>query len=85
MSINLHIENLILDGIGLSAHRSKELKAAVEIAIKKKIRDQGIWSTLQLHHDHESIRGGSILVEKHCKSETLGQKIGNAVYQSIKK
>lgn len=85
MNINLHIERLILDDVGIKSHQKNELKASVEAALKQQLLCHGIGSTMQSHHNRQSVRGSSISIKDISTPASLGQQIGNAVYCGIGK
>lgn len=85
MSINLHIEHLIIDGIDIKPHQINKLKLAIESMLKQQLLTPGASSAVKSHHNHKSVRGGSIIVGKNFKPVGLGQQISKAVYRGIGK
>jgi hypothetical protein len=85
MNINLHIERLILDDVGIKSHQKNEIKAAVEAALKQQLVNQGIDSTMKSSNNCQLIKGDSISIENISKPTSIGQQIGNAVYKGIRK
>ena len=85
MNINLHIDRLVLDGVSVAPHQRADLKAAVEVALRQQLANQGIGSAMQMNSHHRLVSGGSISVENSHKPVSLGQQIGNAVYGGIGK
>lgn len=84
MSINLHIERLVLDGVSVEPHQRAELKAAVETELGHLLVLNGINSDVQSNNHFLSISAGSIALG-YNQPVNLGQQIGNAVYRGIVK
>lgn len=85
MNINLHIERLVLDGISVEPHQRAELKAAVEIELGHLLVLNGVGSGVQSNNSFRAISGGFVSIENNQKPENLGQQIGVAVYEGVKK
>lgn len=83
MKINLHIERLIVDDVGISPQQSSALKAAVESALRQQLLNQGINTTAQQGVNRATVAGGSIAIDNSQGTDHLGQQIGQAVYQGI--
>ena len=85
MNINLHIERLIIDNVGIKSHQENTLKTAVEKELRRQLVSQGGGSTMQSKNNRQAVKGGSISIENTRKPVSLGQQIGNAVYRGIEK
>ena len=85
MNINLHIERLVLDDVGIESHQKNEIKAAVETALKQQLVIQGIDSTMESSNNFQLVKGGSISIENISKPTSIGHQIGNAIYRGIGK
>jgi hypothetical protein len=85
MKINLHIERLVLDGVGVAPHQRAGLKAAVEVELAAALARNGIGAGLQGGGSLHSLRAGSISVGEQNEPASLGQQIGQAVYGGIKR
>ncbi len=83
MNINVHIERLILHGVGIKSHQKKELKVTIESELRQQLVSQGIGSMMQSNSNRQVVKGGSIAIENIRKSASLGQQIGKAVYKGI--
>ena len=83
MNINVHIERLILDNIGIKSHQKNELKTAVETELRQELVSQGIGFMLESNENRQSVRGRSISIENIPNPTSLGQQIANAVYKGI--
>jgi len=83
MTINVHIEHLILDDIGIEPHQKNELRAAVGAELKRLLFNQGIGSSMQSRNTRRSVLEDPILIGNVRKPARLGQQIGSAVYKGI--
>ena len=83
MNINLHIDRLVLDGVSVAPHQRADLKAAVEVALRQQLANQGIGSAMQSNSHRRSVSGGAITIDNSHKPVSLGQQIGKAVYRGI--
>ncbi len=83
MKVNLHIERLVLDGVGVASHQRAGLKAAVEAELAAALEQNGIGSDLQGGGSFRSVRAGSITVGEQNEPSELGRQIGQAVYGGI--
>jgi len=85
MDINLHIECLVLDGVGVEPQQKYALKAAVESALSQQLVSQGIGSGMRLEASRSSVRADSVSIESSQKTSSLGQQIGQAIYRGVRK
>jgi len=85
MKVNLHIERLVLDGVGIEPHQQAGMKAAVEAELAGALAGNGIGSGLQGGGSFRSVRADSISVGGQNEPAQLGQQIGQAVYGGISK
>ena len=85
MNINLHIEQLVLDGVGVKPHQKNEIKVAVEAELRRHLINQGNDSTIQSNNNRRLVKGDSISIENNHKPASLGQQIGKAVHRGIVK
>lgn len=83
MKVNLHIDKLVLDGVGVEPHQRADLKAAVEAELTAALTRNGIGSGLQGGGSLRSVRAGSITVGEQNEPGRLGRQIGQAVYGGI--
>jgi hypothetical protein len=83
MNINLHIERLIVDDLGIQPQQREELKAAVAAALKQQLISQGTAFSLQSHASRSSVSAGSFLVENSEGMDSLGQRNRHADFGSI--
>ena len=83
MKFNLHIENLILDGVGIQPDQNNTLRVAVESALKQQLLSDGMEIMTRSNDHQKSISGGSISIGNPHKTASIGKQIGNAVYGAI--
>jgi len=85
MNINLHIERLVLEGVGVKLHQKNEMKVAVEAELRQLLINQGIGSTMESSSNCQLVKGDSISIENISKPTSIGHQIGSAVYKGIRK
>ncbi len=85
MKVNLHIERLVLDGVGVSPHQRAGIKAAVEAELAGALARNGVGSGLQSGGSFRSVLANSIIVGAQNEPSRLGRQIGQAVYGGISK
>lgn len=83
MSITLHIERLILDGLPISSHDAPLVRAAVEAELTRLFADRGIVPSPRTSTTVPHARAGSINLAHDPPPARLGQEIAGAVYKSI--
>lgn len=83
MSINLHIERLILDGLPLDHRHAPQLQAAVERELTQLLNDSGPTALFDTGGTLASVRGGAIQVTEGAKPAGLGKQIASAVYGGV--
>jgi hypothetical protein len=82
MSINLHIERLILEGLPLSQTQGALVQVAVETELARLLAGQGL--------SHSSVgavpclSANSIYLTRESKPVQLGHQIANAIHGSLR-
>lgn len=88
MSINLHIETLVLNGIDVQAHQSQALNTALVLALKAKLQEQLVSqrsaTTLLPFISNPYVKTHPISINSSQNASDVGEKIGNAVYWGIR-
>jgi hypothetical protein len=82
MSVNLHIERLILDGLSVPAGQGPHLAAAMETELARLLATSGLEAGLRSGGAWPSVPAGSIRPAA-TKPASLGQQIARAVYRGI--
>ncbi|MGY8871586.1 MAG: hypothetical protein ACKVJE_14200 [Pseudomonadales bacterium] len=89
MSINLHIETLVLDGIDIQAHQTQALSTALIAALEAKLREQlplqSSTETLLAFTSNPYVKPHPISINSSQNVSNVGEKIGDAVYWGIRK
>ncbi len=80
MNINLHIDQLILDGISIEPHQRAELKTAVESELNRLLIPNETRLTMQ---SSNKVQTGLITFNMHSRPFKLGQQIAQSVYGGI--
>ena len=83
MNINLHIEQLILEGVPLPLSQRPQVQAAVEAELGRLMTEGGLASHLQAGGTVPQIRAGVIQLSSGANPQQLGRQIAHAVYQGI--
>lgn len=88
MSINLHIDTLVLDGLTVQPHQISELKEAIQAVLTHQLAQNQTSDTSFVTSSatgNQSVNAGNISINRSQSMENIGQKIGNAVYWGIRK
>jgi hypothetical protein len=81
MSINLHIERLILEGI--PAHESRSVRKTVERELARLLREGGLSHELHRGGALPDVPAGTIRVGHDRHPRRLGADVARAVYRGI--
>ncbi len=82
-NINLHIEQLVLDGVSVQTHQQHMIKATLETELGKLLTRNGIASGLQSGGAFNEIRTDSINVGEKNEPSHIGRQIARSVYGGI--
>lgn len=83
MSINLHIERLVLDGLPIGNGEGKLVKAAVEAELSRLLAANGLHQDLLSGGSVPSVRTDGIRLKNDSSPADLGHQIASAVYGGI--
>lgn len=83
MNVRLHIERLVLDGVGVSPAERPLLQAALETELGRLLATGGVSPDLQGGIAVPSMRAGGIEMQQGGGAERWGQQIAQAVYGGI--
>jgi hypothetical protein len=81
MTIHLHIERLVLDGVAVDQLRV--LRRALEQELTGSLMEGGLSPELRPGGAVPSVRGGSIELGQGSNSARLGTQIAGAIYRGI--
>ena len=84
MTIHLHIEHLILDGIDLPPGQRPLLKALVATELAQLITTGGLAPAWQADGSYGHMPGGTLTLT-NTQATTLGPQIAGAVYGGMQK
>ena len=82
MSINVHIEHLILDGPYFGSAQGPAIGAAVRAELGRLLKEGGVESSFQAGGAWASTSAGIVDLRNNQPAQ-LGQQIARAVYQGI--
>lgn len=82
-TINLHIDRIVLDGVGHLSH--SQLSLAIERELHRLISMQGLHSSLYQSGSINQITTKPISLTAQIREKSLGNKIANTVYRGMKR
>jgi hypothetical protein len=84
MSINVHIERLVLDGLPIARHQAPLIQMAVEAELARLLVANGLTPTLRsVGGATPSVHAPGIEFNSNSSPAELGHKIARAVYGGI--
>lgn len=83
MSISLHIERLILDGLPVPHRQRSQLQAALEAELARLLAAGGLSIDLYTGGTLAGMKAGEIHVQDGENPAQLGKRIAQAVYRGI--
>ncbi len=83
MSINVHIERLVIDDPGFGPHCARELQSAVHSELVRQLQANGTHPALQTSWGSRRIDGGVDTRQNVQRAGAYGQGIGQAIFRSI--
>lgn len=84
MSVRIHIDRLVLDGVSVRAADRLRLQAAVEAELARLITSGGLAPELAQGIAVPAVRAPQIALAPHAKPAQLGASIAGAVYGGVK-
>jgi hypothetical protein len=81
VSIHLHIERLVLDGV--TVDQPRVLRTALEQELTTRLKEGGLSPELHGGGAVPHVHGGAIEIGRGHHPETLGAQIAGAVYSGI--
>lgn len=85
MTINLHIERLILDGLPLEAKDGTILRGAIETELVRLLAQNADISNWQADGATPSVRAEPIQLTAESSAAQIGQQIAGSIYGGIGK
>ncbi len=83
MSIELHIERLVLDGIDIPPGHGERLRAAVSAELTRLLRDGGLASPVLRAGTVDRLRVPSVRLPVPGTAADLGRFVGGAIYEGL--
>lgn len=83
MSIHLHIERLVLDGLPISTAERLLLQTAMETELSQLLRANGLSDELRAGAALAQVHVGDVQVGKGSSPKKLGSDIARAVHQGL--
>ncbi len=83
MSITIHIERLILDGVSVPQRHRPQLQAAIEAELARLLAADGLAAYLQTGGVLSRVTGGELQLQGKDDPVQLGRQIARAVYRGI--
>jgi hypothetical protein len=83
VNINLHIEQLVLDGVFVESHQRPLLKASLETELGRLLAQKGIGSSLQSGGAFKTKRTDAVEIGQTGRPSHFGRKIARSVYGGI--
>ncbi len=83
MTINLHIERLVLDGLPIEQRQGPQLQATIEQELVRLLADGGTLARLGARGAVASINGGAIQIAPGADTAGLGKQIAAAVHGGL--
>lgn len=78
MNVELHIEELVLDGLPAAAR--DRIAAAVAAELERLVQEQGLPAWMTAGERVFDVQGGTFAVEPGARAEHLGAQIAQAIY-----
>ncbi len=82
MNIELHIEELVLEGFAAGDRYS--IGEAVERELTRLLNEQGVPSLFGQDGDFARLHGGEVRVAPGARAEAIGRQVAQAVYGGAK-
>ena len=83
MSINLHIERLVLDGLPFEQRQGPHLQVAVEKELARLLTNSGSIALFNTGGTLASVKGSCIQVAEGVDATRLGKEIAAAVHGGV--
>jgi hypothetical protein len=82
-SVELHIEELVLDGFSPGDHYG--INEAVESELSRMFAEQGIPQLMEQSGEIERLQAGMSELEKGSRDDAIGVQVARAVYGGLKR
>jgi hypothetical protein len=83
MSIELHIERLVLDGMPLPHGRERQLRAALQRELAALLSTAGVGDRLRDHGSAPGLQGTAMRMGRDVGAAHLGRQIAGSVFGGL--
>lgn len=83
MNVNLHIEELVLDGIKLSPLQRSRMDVAIRSELTRLIATEGISPNLQMGGWRDRLSAGNLQLSLDQSPDAMGQRIAQSIYRGL--
>ena len=83
MNINLHIEELVLDGIDITPEQRSQLAIALRSELARLIATEGVTPSLQMGGWCDQLSAGNLHYSLSQSPKVMGQRIAQSVYRGL--
>lgn len=83
MSVTLHIDRLVLDGLDFGPHDRALLRSAAEAELASLLRAGQLSGAIAGGTSMPALRGGDVTVARDATAEQVGAAIARSVYGGI--
>jgi len=84
VTINLHIERLIVEGMSIDQRGKAQLRRAITQQLTAHLAERGLPLGVQSQADLRSLNGETISFTDSDRPSDTGQKIGSAIYRGMR-
>ena len=85
MNINLNIERLVLEGVGVAPGDEAILRAAAEAELSRLLTSGGLSPALSAGGDAARVPGGEVRLAEGGEARQLGVQVARAVYEGVRR
>ncbi len=85
MTINLHIERLVIEGLGEGSDQNDRIKTAVEAELARLLREGGLVQSLQISTAVPVVKSPPVEMDEKASPTILGKQISRGIYSGIGK
>ena len=83
MTINLHIERLVVEDMSFDERGKDQLSRAIKRQLLTNLTERGLPANVHSLTHQRSVKGGAISFSDSDRPAKTGQKIGSAIYLGI--
>lgn len=83
MTVHVHIERLVLDGLPLGPGDGPAVQTAVEAELTRLLAERGLAPALERGGALDSVRGADLQLPPAAPANAVGTQIGGAIHRSL--